>query len=259
MSPRNHIKPTITRLSLCIFSTSSGFRAGHVVWIYDFEGFSHRDYDKPAADTVRGMLPPQLARVMLNLATGGQGAIYDPFCGVGALLIESTLLGHRSFGSDLDPQAIAGANQNLAWSAREYPDSATYDLTVHDATTPLPSGEPVQLVTEGYLGELVQPTWSDAELESRAQAVGQTLEAFLNRAGESQSPGQRLVITLPVWRLRRGLRRLSVVDRAEKYGYTKVRPLPQDMKLPGLTDRDTIDVARPQARVIHEIAILERT
>lgn len=86
--------------------------------VQDIDEWARRDRSKPYANHKKGMLPPKLARQMLNLAQLPHDAsIYDPFCGTGTILLEA-LLDPRCahiHGSDLDPQAVAGSQANIAW------------------------------------------------------------------------------------------------------------------------------------------------
>lgn len=244
----------------CIFEGAESFRAGKTVWAYDFAGFASRDYDKPVSDQVRGMLPPQLARTMVNLATRGeQRTVVDPFCGVGNLLLEASALGLPSVGSDLDPRAIRDAQRNLEWWKRHHRDAPSAELQTADATTlsTLPANSAI--ATEGYLGPLQKPTDSDEQTLDTAREIEQLLESFLIATGKAQAPGDRLVLTLPAWRLRGGtIHRLDIIDRLDKFGYTKVRPVPTGWSFSDLTGRETIDVARAKQRVIHELLIIKK-
>ena len=249
-----------------VFETPDGYRVGRTVWVYDFEGFGARDYDKPAADAKRGMLPPQLARTMVNLATQGDPklAVYDPFCGVGNLLLESVLLGHRTFGSDITPDAVDAAKRNLRWLAEQYPKLPDSEVTVRDATTELPADQSSALATEGYLGTPLRGGANAQDMEREAKFAETMTEKFLRRAAEflrTAPKGARLVLTLPAWRIpnSRKLIRLRTIDQAEHLGYAVIRPLPDGFSYPDLTARDSIDVARPKQRVVHELFILERT
>ena len=243
----------------CLFETAQGWRFGRSVWVYDFAGFNERDYKKPAADAKRGMLPPQLARTMVNLASKGTDiAIYDPFCGVGVLLLEALVTGHVAYGSDIDPKAIEDAQGNIEWLMSRRPELPDCELTVHDATKPLPAGERVAIATEGHLGELVRASTDETRTRKEAVAVEDTMRQFLKTAAASLKSGDRLVVTLPAWRIAGGLLRLGLVDAVSSLGYTKIRPVPEDVELPGITDRGTIDVARTKQRVVHELLILER-
>lgn len=252
-----------------VFETPEGYRVGRTVWVYDFEGFAARDYDKPAADAKRGMLPPQLARTMVNLATQGDPklAVYDPFCGVGNLLMESLLLGHRTSGSDITPDAVDAAGRNLGWLRGRHPRLPESDVSVRDATTELPVGRDAAgrtvLATEGYLGTPLRGGADARDMEREAKFAETMTEKFLRRAADflrASQTGGRLVLTLPAWRVpkSRKLIRLRTIDRAERLGYAVIRPVPDGFDRPELTKRDSIDVSRPKQRVVHELFILEK-
>lgn len=260
----------------CLFEAADGWHYGRTVWVYDFEGFAHRDYDKPRSDTKRGMLPPQLARTMVNLATGGDVAksVYDPFCGSGNVLLESVALGHRTFGSDLDEAAVTDSRKNLEWldglaktsghrdSDERGDGSGQWDVAVTDATKDLPAGRGDAIVTEGYLGQQVAANTKDRTIESEAKTVESIVLKFCEQAARTLKPGSRLVMTWPIWRLGgsngRGQLALPLVDRVKALGYAVVRPVPREFSPAELSDRDSILVSRPNQRVIHELFIFER-
>jgi tRNA (guanine10-N2)-dimethyltransferase len=59
---------------------------------------------------------PRLARALVNLTVNRPDAeILDPFCGTGSILIESAMMGFRSFGSDISKEMIEGAEKNLRY------------------------------------------------------------------------------------------------------------------------------------------------
>ena len=240
----------------CLFEADGEWHYGRTVWIYDFEGFAKRDYDKPRSDSRRGMLPPQLARTMVNLATGGDSAqsVCDPFCGSGNLLLESSDLGHRTFGSDISEKAVEDSRKNLEWLGTD-----NWDVTVRDATTTLPDDPVDAIVTEGYLGQLVNPNTTDQTLEVEAKQVEALQLKFFEQAKPVLKPGSRLVITWPIWKLSHSQLELPLVDQVKALGYTVVRPVPPAFRPTELTKRDSIAVSRPNQRVIHELFIFERT
>lgn len=243
----------------CLLEQGGRWHYGRTVWIQDLEGFSKRDYDKPAADAKRGMLPPKLARVMVNLAARPVGdRIYDPFCGSGAVLIESMLLDYRALGSDISPRAATDTMQNLKWLKKEFLTKGSPKVTVADASGELPYHAEA-IVTEGYLGHPVRQTTSFPEILEEERIVTSLVNQFLSRATESLPAKGRIVLTVPLWKVpHSGDRRIELVDRAEQLGYTIIRPVPADFKSAELTDRGSILVSRPGQRVIHELYILEK-
>jgi len=109
------------------------------------------------------MLPPKLAQIIVNLATGplpddkmssicdipadqiipqphlGQ-TLLDPFCGTGVLLQEAALMGYNVYGSDLEARMVDYTAQNLAWLETTYrlepiqPKLEKGDATAHHWT-----------------------------------------------------------------------------------------------------------------------------
>ncbi len=117
---------------------------GVLVAVTDPEAWSERDYGKPKGDKFSGMVPPKLARVMVNIALGsclmadGNEArienrltsdetgivtdkrqpsplVVDPFCGSGNILLEALMLGCDVFGSDVSEKAVKDSQENISW------------------------------------------------------------------------------------------------------------------------------------------------
>lgn len=57
-------------------------------------------------------LKPRFAKAMINLANPKK-ELYDPFCGSGGILLESCMLGLKTYGSDLDRKMILYSLRNL--------------------------------------------------------------------------------------------------------------------------------------------------
>src|SRR3989344_4330246 len=82
---------------------------------------SKRDFDRPGVDSFSGMLPPKLARMMINLSDAPFGAtILDAFCGSGTVLTEALAIGyHNIYGSDISKKAIEDSEANIEWYIKE--------------------------------------------------------------------------------------------------------------------------------------------
>jgi tRNA G10 N-methylase Trm11 len=129
------------------------------VAVQDIDAWTLRDRGKPYADRKKGMLPPKLARMMLNLALGPnpdpESTVLDPFCGSGTILLEALERGVNVVGNDLDVEAAQGSRENLDWyktGANIFKTSAVFQ---QDATKlVLPNNQKVQyIVTEPFLGK----------------------------------------------------------------------------------------------------------
>lgn len=147
-------------VELVIFKDSSTTIVAQTTHIQSFADWSFRDYERPGRDARRGMLPPKLAKMMLNIAARtrdiSQLHIYDPFCGSGTMLIEAGLLGtKKATGSDLARAAVDDANKAVVWARGQFDFGTLVDIFCHDATV-LPrhiKPESVDvIVTEPFLG-----------------------------------------------------------------------------------------------------------
>ena len=101
-----------------LLATTNKILIGQTEAIQNFKAWSDRDYGRPERDAKSGMLPPKLARMMINL--GGidpRGAtLLDPFCGSGTVLMEGALMGFDTLiGSDISPKAVADTKTNMTW------------------------------------------------------------------------------------------------------------------------------------------------
>ncbi len=68
----------------------------------------YRPYSSPVT------IHPRLARAMVNLAgVPRDGAVLDPFCGTGGILLEAGLIGCDVYGSDVQEEMVDGAVENL--------------------------------------------------------------------------------------------------------------------------------------------------
>ncbi len=63
-----------------------------------------------------GTMTAKLSRVFVNLSRVKRGRLlYDPFCGVGSMLIEACVIGSRPVGVDIDERRVVGAAINMEY------------------------------------------------------------------------------------------------------------------------------------------------
>ncbi len=168
---------------------------GRTLAVQPFEEFSHRDYGRPQRDHRSGMLPPKLARMMVNItAPQSKDVILDPFCGSGTVLQEALLLGYHSvIGSDISQQCIDDTRKNLQWM--KLPSATLYCHDVTHITDVLKRQSVDCVVGEGYLGPTrpARPEVVRDKLTSMYQKTFAALVPILR-------PKARVVIALPAWR-----------------------------------------------------------
>ncbi len=204
------------------------------VAIQNIDDWTQRDRDKPYAQRRQGMLPPKVARMMVNIGLGKlaqltqqsltelKPVVYDPFCGAGNILIEALLRGAEAVGSDLNEQAVAGCLENLYWLEKVYQQEFKYKV-FHSEVTQADQFDwqvkPNLIVTEPFLGKQTPKkhelsnifkglyrlylgafkTWSQILAD---QAVVVIIFPFVNFSQKNRYDWQKLI------------------DKLAKYGYT---------------------------------------
>ncbi len=136
------------------------------VAVQNIDDWTRRDRGKIYADRKKGMLPPKVARIMVNLGLGHwqqenaeatQPVLYDAFCGSGTILLEGLMRGCDVVGSDLDIHAVAGTRDNLEWFDKTYTQTekkwSVFHSDVANAKPEQFPQKPSIIVTEPFLGK----------------------------------------------------------------------------------------------------------
>ncbi|MEA3356894.1 MAG: DNA methyltransferase [Patescibacteria group bacterium] len=175
---------------------------GLTLAVQDYGKFSHIDYGRPRANKKRGMIPPKLARMMLNLAqVVDDGVIWDPFCGSGTILMEGLLAGYRVVGSDVDKDAIEETKENLAWLCEDQKISHTkYEVMEHDLQDGIPKDLKFDaIVTEPYLGPVLRNVVTVEQVASFSETIDSLYDALVKIVLAAPSKG-KLVVVVPAFK-----------------------------------------------------------
>lgn len=221
------------------------------VWIYDAEDWVSRDRNKPYRDIKRGMLPPKVARIMVNLATKGRSGLTlaDPFCGTGTVLSEAIMVGCNVIGSDTNPEAIKGTKSNLEW-LKSAPDShlksLSYQLHELDATHFSEKVERVDCIaTEPYMGPLLDDRNPSSleKIKNIAKGLDKLYRGAFKSFALALQPGGRVVMSIPTFQVYgRSIGTISI-DTLSSLGYNYISAIPY---------------SKPGGIVIRNITILEK-
>lgn len=225
---------------------------GRTEAVQDYVAYGARDFDRPERLVKSGLLPPKLARMMVNLArTPETATIFDPFCGSGGILTEALDLGLSAVGTDSDPQAVEAAVRNIEWLQSHKGGLPEWGVRLADARTLLQQVEPLTaeaVATETYLGPpLTRPLRGDQAKKLEAELR----DLYLESLGEIRSacrPGARVCIALPRIRTqdKKGLA-FSLRRELDWMGYREIELLP---------GRRTLVYSRPGQTVAREIRVL---
>lgn len=177
--------------------------------VQPFQAFSKRDFGRPGRDSRSGMLPPKLARMMVNIAAPNQDSvILDPFCGSGTVLQEALLLGYQNvIGSDKSKKAVEDTLKNLKWM--ELPRISVYESPAQQLINKeiVKAGSVDRIVFEGFLGPPAPRPHLVASARKEMQQLYETVFPIL--AG-TLAPNGRIVAALPFWKTREAEEHLDI-------------------------------------------------
>ncbi len=215
-------------VEIVVASTAQGIVFGQTIGIQDIDDWTVRDRSKPYADRKKGMLPPKVARMMVNLALGttaadAQKRVYDPYCGSGTVLFEAALRGFSVIGSDLDPAAVQGTRANLDWFSKTYPETAHLSATLFIAdaarVTLNEVSRPVEfIVTEPFLGK---QTPQPAQLPNIFRGLHKQYWSAFRAWSHFLADEAKVVIVFPLVTVDQTTYSLeSLIDKLAPLGYT---------------------------------------
>jgi len=225
-----------------IWPEKETFKLARTLVVQDVDAYRLRDYEKPVRDAKIGMLPPKLAQMLVNIA-GEVQTIWDPFCGTGTILQEGVLMGKKVIGSDLNPQMVKAAKQNL----QSFNSAQVLDIFQHDAGKFLNYRVDAQ-ITESYLGPIFNHYPNLEELHRTDAMLSVLYEKWLANAARARIP---LIVTcVPVYRMRNShffMEKTLAVIAKSLYNLSALTPV-KDLSLV---------YSRPDQFVAREIVRLE--
>ncbi|PWU22455.1 hypothetical protein C5B42_05975 [Candidatus Cerribacteria bacterium 'Amazon FNV 2010 28 9'] len=194
---------------------------GYTIAVQNIDDWTKRDRMKPRSDRRRGMLPPKLARILVNLAAPTKGErVLDPFCGTGTTLLEGLMVGQEVIGADIRQEAVDQSRENIEWFVSQYPGNYTWDVAMSDATKLTPEllrGTVDAIVAEGFLGPL---TPLERELPNMFKGLEKLYLGAFKQWTHILKPGAVVCIALPRVEAGKKVYSLSpLIDSLEKFGY----------------------------------------
>jgi len=216
--------------------------SGKMVWHHSAKAWFKRDRGKPYFDRHKGLLPPKIARILVNLAVGQvdpEGkTLLDPFCGSATVLLEAGVMKMHLLGNDLDPVQTAGAKRNLDFFG------LTSKLMTDEATALADHlKEEIDFIaTEPYMG---RPGTRADRLPDLARGLMKLYLGCLKDWFKFLKPSGRIAMIFPIFEYQgRQYKTSAVIDDPKLIGYNVVAR--------GLL------YSQPEARVRREIVILEK-
>lgn len=244
---------------------------GKTLAIQDYEGYSLRDYGRPARDPKSGMLPPKLAKMMINLALADKDELMlDPFCGSGTMLQEMALLGYGNLiGSDSSEKSIRDTKENLNWLFEQFKlPRQKYKINLFQSDVAKIASQinyktVGAIVTEPYLGSPRAKSFHLGQIEKEVSKLGKLYLAAFGEFRKVLRDKGSIVMIFPVFRFKGKLYQLDIMDGIYALGFKKrdyLPTLPKGAEKLNLskTSRDSIVFFRPGQTVSREIIVFER-
>jgi len=222
---------------IVIKDTHVGYTVSLTIEVQPYEDWGARDYRRPFADPRMGMLPPKIARMIVNIANPGNvrtshehtPVLLDPFCGMGTILAEAYMTGWEVWGSDTSGDAVAKCYQNLDWLSRTYtqPQGTVKNIEVCDAVHVSQHHAPVSfdaIVTEPYLGKtniVIGKSVNREHIRNMIKGLEKLYIGCLKDWHSILKPDGKVVIAFPSYDISGHFYSVKkVIDMCENLGYT---------------------------------------
>lgn len=196
--------------------------------VQDFEDYSHRDFGRPKSDALSGMLPPKLAKMMINLAqVKSTDLILDPFCGSGTILSEAIVLDYKNLiGCDKSEKAISDTKENLKWLINKSKiinhKSKIFICDVRNLSKQIKASSIDVIITEPYLGPPIKGNESEKKMKKVVSELSDLYLIAFNEFKKVLKDGARVVIVLPEWHLLNNVFGLEIEKQVSNIGFEKI-------------------------------------
>lgn len=209
------------------------------VWVHDFRHWIQKDRELPFANAHAGILPPKIARSMVNLVPGEQKGklLADPFCGSGRILVEAAEIGFKAVGLDISEKQVTESKANLEKLGLKA------DIQVGDATHLSQKFTGLDcIVTEPFLGK---PNLRPDQVDYAVSGLKKLYLGCLKDWYKALKDGGYIVMVFPILRGRKGeYHTADVIDSVKNISYNRLA-------------RTTY--SRPEAHVKREIIVLQKS
>jgi len=164
------------------FVHKNQFFLGIELWSVDRNEYREREPGKRPSFRP-GSMKTDFARALVNLSRIREGeTFYDPFCGGGGLLIEASVIGAYTIGSDISAEAISSSKINMRKFGRN-----AYSIIRGDSRT---------LSVKTAQGIATDPPYS-IQSSTHGETVSELISDFLIESKTILEPERYLVFSCP--------------------------------------------------------------
>lgn len=220
--------------------------------IQPIEDFTERDFGRPGSDSKSGMLPPKLARIMINLAEPEPNdVILDPFCGSGTILTEALSLGFANvIGSDNSPKAIDDSKKNVNWfvnknfEINQESNIKIFQADVRQLDKEIQPESVNKIISEPYLGKPLTGKEAKSQLTTQAEELRQLYTDAFRVFYKILSPKGTIIFIVPKFKVGNDWIKIDCINNIKKLGF-KLKPFS--------SEHESLVYSRPQQYVAREI------
>lgn len=183
--------------------------------VQNFKDYTKRDFGRPAFDALSGMLPPKVAKMMINLSqTKKNQIILDPFCGSGTILTEALALGYQNLlGTDLSAKAVADSLKNLQWLSQELKINKinwkVSQLNVEKLSEKFKENSIDAIISEPYLGKPIKGNETEKTIKQIIKELEKLYLTSFIQFKKILKPQGKIIIIIPEWHLNNKIYQLN--------------------------------------------------
>jgi len=235
---------------ICLLVNQNKILVGQTLAVQLFEEFGARDYARPGRDDVSGMLPPKLAKIMINLAQAKEKElILDPFCGSGTILQEAILMNYENIiGFDKSEKAIQDTQTNINWLQKKYDSISLKNFQIEQADVKdldkkLEPKSIDHIITEPYLGPPLKGNETELQLNQNISELEKLYLQAFEQFKKVLKPKGKVVIVIPEFKFKNEIKKLKL----DKINGFKV------------LNKERLEYSRPGQLVIRNIMIYQKS
>lgn len=251
-----------------LFIEKSRAWIGKTLTCQEFEQYSFYDFSRPYRAIEKGMMPPKLAKIMINFSgVDKKSTLLDPFCGSGTILQQAILMGYTNvIGTDIDQKAVDNSKKNLQWLVKNKELRIKNeelrviiqkcDVKKLDRKISLQSVDVI--ITEPYLGPL---RFKISDLRFQIDELSRFYTKAFKVLKKVLKTDGKIVIIFPVFSIKNKLHFLPILDKLKENGWEIKAPLPNYLlkeQTVDVTQRNSIIYSRPDQKILREILIFTR-
>lgn len=238
--------------------------------VQEFEEFSLRDFHRPKKDKRSGIIPPKLARILINFTyASAQSKLLDPFCGSGTILQEAVILGIRDItGSDISDKAIRDTKENLDWLFQRLPhiQKKSFNIQIFQSDVKnIINSTGVNIfdaiVAEPYLGPPFLEHPSERIIQNTLQQLYQLYISAFQVFSKILKKGGRISFVFPVFKLNGKLYFVEILESIKRMGFLQQEFFPKNMEFSHMlttTTRNTILYGGQEQFINREIICFQK-